>query len=161
MLLIGFGMFTLNGIPSLYSIKCTKSFNEPINNLLLLNEVEIPNPINSTDQDNEKVKFGESVYVGSKNIYISALSADNGRGKVFIYPFLNTSRTDENPWTNPYIIQPSSTLENAHFGYKISEKGNKVSISTFNQKTIYNYQISELDKLELVDQLTNTSSTER
>ena len=52
----------------------------------------------------------------------------------------------------------NSTLENAHFGYKISEKGNKVSISTFNQKTIYNYQISELDKLELVDQLTNTSS---
>ena len=44
MLLIGFGIFTLNGIPSLYSIKCTKSFNEPINNLLLLNEVEIPNP---------------------------------------------------------------------------------------------------------------------
>jgi len=120
--------------------------------------VNIPNPINNTDQDNETVKFGESVYVGNKNIYISALSADNGRGKVFIYPFLNTSRTDENPWTNPYSIQPSSTLENAHFGYKISEKGNKVSISTFNQKTIYNYQISKLDKLELVDQLSNTSS---
>ena len=72
------------------------------------------------------------------------MNADNGRGKVFVYPFLNSSRTDENPWTNPFIIQPNTTLDNSHFGYKISESGNKVSISTFNQRTIYNYVINDL-----------------
>ena len=86
------------------------------------------------------------------------MNADNGRGKVFVYPFLNSSRTDENPWTNPFIIQPNTTLDNSHFGYKISESGNKVSISTFNQRTIYNYVINDLDKLELIDELTNSSS---
>ena len=34
----------LNGIPSLYSIKWTKSFKDPIRSLSLLNEVEIPKP---------------------------------------------------------------------------------------------------------------------
>ena len=82
--------------------------------------IDIPNPSQNNDQNAEKIKFGESVYVGDRNIYVSALNADNGKGKVFVYPFLNSTRTDENPWTNPYIIQPSSTLDNSHFGYKIS-----------------------------------------
>ena len=104
--------------------------------------IDIPNPSQNNDQNAEKIKFGESVYVGDRNIYVSALNADNGKGKVFVYPFLNSSRTDENPWTNPYIIQPSSTLDNSHFGYKISENDNQVSISTFNQRLIYNYVIN-------------------
>ena len=120
--------------------------------------IDIPNPSIDDDSSAEKIKFGESVYVGNKNIYVSALNADNGRGKVFVYPFLNSSRTDENPWTNPFIIQPNTTLDNSHFGYKISESGNKVSISTFNQRTIYNYVINDLDKLELIDELTSSSS---
>ena len=33
-----------NGIPSLYSIIYTNSFNDPMSNLLLKNDVEIPNP---------------------------------------------------------------------------------------------------------------------
>ena len=120
--------------------------------------IDIPNPSQNNDQNAEKIKFGESVYVGDRNIYVSALNADNGKGKVFVYPFLNSSRTDENPWTNPYIIQPSSTLDNSHFGYKISENDNQVSISTFNQRTIYNYVINEYDRLELVDELSDNTS---
>ena len=120
--------------------------------------IDIPNPSQNNDQNAEKIKFGESVYVGDRNIYVSALNADNGKGKVFVYPFLNSLRTDENPWTNPYIIQPNSTLDNSHFGYKISENNNQVSISTFNQRTIYNYIINEYDRLELVDQLSDNTS---
>ena len=120
--------------------------------------IDIPNPSQNNDQNAEKIKFGESVYVGDRNIYVSALNADNGKGKVFVYPFLNSLRTDENPWTNPYIIQPSSTLDNSHFGYKISEKDNQVSISTFNQRTIYNYVMNEYDRLELVDELSDNTS---
>ena len=120
--------------------------------------IDIPNPSQNNDQNAEKIKFGESVYVGDRNIYVSALNADNGKGKVFVYPFLNSLRTDENPWTNPYIIQPSSTFDNSHFGYKISENDNQVSISTFNQRTIYNYVINEYDRLELVDELSDNTS---
>ena len=120
--------------------------------------IDIPNPSQNNDQNAEKIKFGESVYVGDRNIYVSALNADNGKGKVFVYPFLNSLRTDENPWTNPYIIQPNSTLDNSHFGYKISENDNQVSISTFNQRTIYNYVINEYDRLELVDELSDNTS---
>ena len=120
--------------------------------------IDIPNPSQNNDQNAEKMKFGESVYVGDRNIYVSALNADNGKGKVFVYPFLNSLRTDENPWTNPYIIQPNSTLDNSHFGYKISEDDNKVSISTFNQRTIYNYVINEYDRLELVYELSDNTS---
>ena len=50
--------------------------------------IDIPNPSIDDDSSAEKIKFGESVYVGNKNIYVSALNADNGRGKVFVYPFL-------------------------------------------------------------------------
>ena len=120
--------------------------------------IDIPNPSQNNDQNAEKIKFGESVYVGDRNIYVSALNADNGKGKVFVYPFLNSLRTDENPWTNPYIIQPISTLDNSHFGYKISENDNQVSISTFNQRTIYNYVLNEYDRLELVDELSDNTS---
>ena len=120
--------------------------------------IDIPNPSQNNDQNAEKIKFGESVYVGDRNIYVSALNADNGKGKVFVYPFLNSLRTDENPWTNPYIIQPNSTLDNSHFGYKISENDNQVSISTFNQRTIYNYVINEYDRLELVYELSDNTS---
>ena len=120
--------------------------------------IDIPNPSQNNDQNATKIKFGESVYVGDRNIYVSALNADNGKGKVFVYPFLNSLRTDENPWTNPYIIQPRSTLDNSHFGYKISEKDNQVSISTFNQRTIYNYVINEYDRLELVYELSDNTS---
>ena len=120
--------------------------------------IDIPNPSNDNDQNTEKIKFGESVYVGDRNVYVSALNADNGRGKVFVYPFLSSSRTDENPWTNPYIIQPNSTLDNSHFGYKISENDNQVSISTFNQRTIYNYVINEYDRLQLIDELSDDTS---
>ena len=120
--------------------------------------IDIPNPSQNNDQNAEKIKFGESVYVGDRNIYVSALNADNGKGKVFVYPFLNSLKTDENPWTNPYIIQPNSTLDNSHFGYKISENDNQVSISTFNQRTIYNYVINEYDRLELVYELSDNTS---
>ena len=34
--------------------------------------------------NHNKIKFGESVYVGDKNLYISALEDDNGKGKVLI-----------------------------------------------------------------------------
>lgn len=115
--------------------------------------IDIPNPINQNEDSNEKLKFGESVYVGEKNIYVSALGKDNGKGSVFIYPFISTLRTDENPWSNPYEIQPNDLLENVHFGYKITENNNKVSISTFNQESIYNFAINSQDKLQLEDKL--------
>ena len=49
-------------------------------------------------------------------------------------------------------------MGNSHFGYKISENDNQVSISTFNQRTIYNYVINEYDRLELVDELSDNTS---
>ena len=119
---------------------------------------DIPNPIIPAEDSIEKSKFGESVYVGDKNIYISALGKDNGKGSVFVYPFISSQRTDENPWSNPYEIQPSDLLENAHFGYKITESDNKVFISTFNQANIYNFNINQSDKLQLVNSVTNAQT---
>ncbi|MFL3057896.1 MAG: choice-of-anchor B family protein, partial [Candidatus Neomarinimicrobiota bacterium] len=120
--------------------------------------IDIPNPI-SINSDDNKIKFGESVYVGDKNLYISALEDDNGKGKVFVYPYLQSSKTDDdqNPWVNPYEIQPTLIEENSHFGYKIFEHNNKVSISTFNEGRIFNYIINESERLEFVDDLKNTS----
>ena len=120
--------------------------------------IDIPNPI-SINSDDNKIKFGESVYVGDKNLYISALEDDNGKGKVFVYPYLQSSRTDDdqNPWVNPYEIQPTLIEENSHFGYKIFEHNNKVSISTFNEGRIFNYIINESERLEFVDDLKSAS----
>jgi hypothetical protein len=120
--------------------------------------VDIPNPIIQSEDSIEKYKFGESVYVGDKNIYISALAKDNGKGSVFVYPFISSQRTDENPWSNPYEIQPNDLLENAHFGYKITESDNNVFISTFNQSNIYNFNINQSDKLQLVDSIANAQT---
>ena len=120
--------------------------------------IDIPNPIIQNGEDLKKSKFGESVYVGDKNIYVSALGADEGKGKVFVYPFISNAKTEENPWTNPYEIQPDGLLENAHFGYKISEYRNKISISTFNQAKIFNFKINNFDKLVFENVLTNDSS---
>ena len=116
--------------------------------------IEIPSPISIKSEDN-KIKFGESVYVGKNNLYISALEDDGGKGRVFVYPYLQSSRTDDdqNPWTNPYEIQPVLLEENSHFGYKIAERDNKVSISTFNEGKIFNYVINSSDRLELVDDI--------
>ena len=120
--------------------------------------IEIPSPSSIKSEDN-KIKFGESVYVGKNNLYISALEDDGGKGRVFVYPYLQSARTDDdqNPWTNPYEIQPVLLEENSHFGYKIAERDNKVSISTFNEGKIFNYVINSSDRLELVDDIERSS----
>lgn len=119
--------------------------------------IDIPKP--SSVIKNNNIKFGESVYVGDKNLYISALEDDNGKGKVFVYPYLQSSRAeeDQNPWLNPYQIKPTLIEDNSHFGYKISEYENKVSISTFNENRIFNYIINGSERLEFVDDLKSTS----
>ena len=121
----------------------------------------IPNPIDHDHNDhNHKSddsntttdyhKFGESVYVGDKNLYVAALNYDNGKGKVFVYPFQdNFAKTDVNAWTDPQELQPNDVLENSHFGYRFSEIDNEISISTFNQKTIYNYSLNSSESFEL------------
>ena len=120
----------------------------------------IPNPIDHDHNDhNHKSddsstttdyhKFGESVYVGDKNLYVAALNYDNGKGKVFVYPFQdNFAKTDVSAWTDPQELQPNDVLENSHFGYRFSEIDNEISISTFNQKTIYNYSLSSSESFE-------------
>ncbi|MFL2511088.1 MAG: choice-of-anchor B family protein, partial [Candidatus Neomarinimicrobiota bacterium] len=116
---------------------------------------DIPSPIEESDETLGKSKFGENVYIGSNNIYISSLGTDNGKGKVFVYPFISNAKTDDTPWSNPYEIQPNDLLENAHFGYKISENKNKVSITTFNQAKIFNFEINSFDKLQQVSVIEN------
>ena len=105
--------------------------------------IDIPSP-SSVKSEESKIKFGESVYVGKRNLYISALEDDGGKGRVFVYPYLQSTRTDDdqNPWTNPYEVQPVLLEENSHFGYKIVERDDKVSISTFNEGKIFNYIIN-------------------
>ena len=83
----------------------------------------IPNPIDHDHNDhNHKSddsstttdyhKFGESVYVGDKNLYVAALNYDNGKGKVFVYPFEdNFAKSDENAWTDPIELQPNDVLD--------------------------------------------------
>ena len=120
--------------------------------------IDIPSP-SSVKSEESKIKFGESVYVGKRNLYISALEDDGGKGRVFVYPYLQSSRTDDdqNPWTNPYEVQPVLLEENSHFGYKIVERDDKVSISTFNEGKIFNYIINNSDRLELIDDIESTS----
>ena len=120
--------------------------------------IDIPSP-SSIKSEDTKIKFGESVYVGKNNLYISALEDDGGKGRVFVYPYLTSTRTDDdqNPWINPYEIQPVLLEENSHFGYKIVERDNKVSISTFNEGKIFNYIINGSDRLELVDDIESSS----
>ena len=116
--------------------------------------IDIPSP-SSVKSEESKIKFGESVYVGKRNLYISALEDDGGKGRVFVYPYLQSTRTDDdqNPWTNPYEVQPVLLEENSHFGYKIVERDDKVSISTFNEGKIFNYFINSSDRLELIDDI--------
>ena len=117
---------------------------------------EILNP--TDDEEMERYKFGQTVYLGSKNLYISSLASDMGKGKVFVYPYLDgLNRTDENPWSNPYEIQPNDLIDNSYFGYSFSELNNEVVISTFNQAVLYKYQINVNDKLEQISVIKNDS----
>ena len=72
----------------------------------------IISPEQEDQSNNLKMRFGQSVYVGDSSIYISALNHSNGQGKVFVYPYIDTnSKTDENPWTNFYTLQPTDLIE--------------------------------------------------
>jgi len=107
------------------------------NGLISSTNISIPQ---EEDNDKNKTRFGQSVYVGDSNIYISALEHNNGQGKVFVYPYLDTtSKTDDNPWTNFYTIQPTDLVENSYFGYRFSELNDQLIISTFNNSGLYLY----------------------
>ena len=128
----------------------------------------IPNPIDHNHNEQHKSddsnttsdyhKFGESVYVGDKNLYVAALNYDNGKGKVFVYPFVrNSNNLNGNSWTNPYELQPNNISDNSHFGYKFSESNNEISISTFNQKTIYNFSLKNSESFEYNGEIVSDS----
>ena len=138
--------------PDKFGFGVSMSFN---NNKLLIGSlkefvhlIEFKNGLTSSinisapedEEENYKPRFGQSVYVGDSNIYISALEDSNGQGKVFVYPYLDTSnRTDDSPWTNFYTIQPSDLVENSYFGYRFSELDDQLIISTFNESKLYLY----------------------
>ena len=106
----------------------------------IINGTEIKVPETEGQQESFESGFGKSVYVSDSTLYISALGSDEGKGKVFAYPYVDSSnKTDENPWTNYYTIQPESLSENSHFGYQINEINNRLAITTFNQSKVYQY----------------------
>tara|TARA_Y100001970_G_scaffold121678_1_gene150910 strand:- start:436 stop:4152 length:3717 start_codon:yes stop_codon:yes gene_type:complete len=106
----------------------------------IISGTEIKVPETEGQQESFESGFGKSVYVSDSALYISALGSDEGKGKVFVYPYVDSSnKTDENPWTNHYAIQPKGLSENSHFGYQISEINNRLAITTFNQSKVYQY----------------------
>ena len=106
----------------------------------IISGTEIKVPETEGQQESFESGFGKSVYVSDSTLYISALGSDEGKGKVFAYPYVDSSnKTDENPWTNYYTIQPESLSENSHFGYQINEINNRLAITTFNQSKVYQY----------------------
>jgi hypothetical protein len=114
----------------------------------------IISPEQEDQSNNLKMRFGQSVYVGDSSIYISALNHSNGQGKVFVYPYIDTnSKTDENPWTNFYTIQPTDLIENSYFGYRFSELNNQLIISTFNQSDLYVYNKNELNNRFILNEV--------
>ena len=122
-----------------------------------IQETKIPIPTTENEYDTLKMRFGQSVYVGDSTLYISALGLNSGKGKVFAYPYIGSSnRTDENPWTNFYTIQPDGLLENSYFGYQISEFDNQLAITTFNQSQVYLYGRNQKNnRFELGETITN------
>jgi choice-of-anchor B domain-containing protein len=159
--------------PEKFGFGVTMSFN---NNKLLIGSlkdfvhlVEFKNGITfgtniiapqQEDQSNNlKMRFGQSVYVGDSSIYISALNHSNGQGKVFVYPYIDTnSKTDDNPWTNFYTIQPTDLIENSYFGYRFSELNNQLIISTFNQSDLYVYNKNELNNRFTLNEVIENSN---
>ncbi|MDG1267989.1 MAG: FG-GAP repeat protein, partial [Candidatus Marinimicrobia bacterium] len=154
--------------PEKFGFGVTMSFN---NNKLLIGSLKdfvhlvefkngitfgtnIISPQQEDQSNNLKMRFGQSVYVGDSSIYISALNHSNGQGKVFVYPYLDTnSKTDDNPWTNFYTIQPTDLIENSYFGYRFSELNNQLIISTFNQSDLYVYNKNELNNRFILNEV--------
>jgi len=110
----------------------------------IISGTEIKVPEIEGEQESFNSGFGKSVYVSDSALYVSALGSDEGKGKVFAYPYIEISnKTDENPWTNYYTIQPENLSDNSHFGYQISEANNRLAITTFNQSKVYHYTRNE------------------
>jgi hypothetical protein len=120
----------------------------------------IPLPASESIFEEKNSSFGQSVFVGSQALFVSALTSDNGKGKVFVYPFNSNSKTndqDTDDWSSFYSVKPDNLIENSFFGYNISENDNKVVISTFNQSSIYIFNKKGIDKIELFDNIKNES----
>ena len=67
----------------------------------IISGTEIKVPEIEGEQESFNSGFGKSVYVSDSALYVSALGSDEGKGKVFAYPYIEISnKTDENPWTN-------------------------------------------------------------
>ncbi|MEC7822173.1 MAG: choice-of-anchor B family protein [Candidatus Neomarinimicrobiota bacterium] len=123
----------------------------------IISGTEIKVPETEGEQESFDSGFGKSVHVSNSALYVSALGSDEGRGKVFVYPYSDSSnKTDENPWTNYYTIQPQDLSNNSHFGYQISEMDNHLAITTFNQSKVYQYTRNEKNnRFDLNQTITN------
>ncbi|MFL2500568.1 MAG: choice-of-anchor B family protein [Candidatus Neomarinimicrobiota bacterium] len=159
--------------PEKFGFGVTMSFN---NNKLLIGSLKefvhlvefkngltfgtnILSPEEEGQNDNLNIRFGQSVYVGDSSVYISALNESNGQGKVYVYPYIDTNnKTDDNPWTNFYTIQPTDLIENSYFGYRFSELDNQLIISTFNQSNLYVFNKNELNNKFILSEVIDNNN---
>lgn len=103
------------------------------------------------DDENEKLRFGENVFLGSESIYISSLGYDHNAGAVLKYDKLQNS----NEWFLSDFIQPSSdhshktsktdNFDNNYFGFRVAEMNDNVFISSFNDSKIHQYYRNTYD----------------
>ena len=103
------------------------------------------------DDINEKLRFGENVFLGSESIYISSLGFDHDSGAVLKYDKFQNS----NKWFLSDFIQPSSdhshkisrtdNFENNYFGFRIAKTKDNVFISSFNDPKIHKYSKNSYD----------------
>lgn len=97
------------------------------------NSITFPSSIES---NSDRKRFGEFVHIGKESIYISSLGLNNNQGKVFKYEKLSLNSSQ---WILSDIISPQSDLDDTYFGFRISEVGNDVFISSFNDSKIHSY----------------------
>ena len=98
------------------------------------NGIEILFPL--TLDDDERVRFGESVFLGDESIYISSLGLNNNRGAVF--KFDQTLGINQG-WFLSDTINPVIDLDDIHFGFRLAEHENDVYITSFNDWKVHRF----------------------
>ena len=109
------------------------------------------NQLSRDDDINEKLRFGENVFLGSESVYISSLGFDHDAGAVLKYDkFQNSNRWFLSDFIQPSIdhshkISKTDNFENNYFGFRIAETNDHVFISSFNDPKIHQYSKNSYD----------------
>ena len=109
-----------------------------------------------TIEDDQRIRFGESVFLGESSIYISSLGLNNNRGAVFKFDQILGNNQG---WYLSDTINPIIDLDDIHFGFRIAEHKNDVYITSFNDWKVHRFS-NKNNKLIFRDLIENNYNNE-